>query len=172
MLTPSGPEEPSPEFTKKVKRLVYSEHRRQGEYSAWHLAKKYGTTAMSLQTTNSEEMIILYPGMKVGVHNKDGMLYEVKKDSARPSDEIVGRFSIGIPGPLSASRESVVAVQPSPRAGAFGRIHLRARGQRLLLPKISMSLRHLPLPLRRRGPTRISSRFGYRYHPILKRRRP
>ncbi len=169
VLTPSGPEEPSPEFFKKVKKLVYSEHRiAKGEYSAWHLAKKYGTTAMSLQTTKGEEMLILYPGMKVWVHNKDGMLYEVKKDS-QTLDEIVGRFHRE-PRAAQRFKESVVAANRLPGRALLGEFTFE-RGQRLLLPKISMVFDTYRFPFAGGGPTRISSRFGYRYHPILQRRK-
>ena len=64
-LTPAGDVEPPPELLKRVKRLLYFDHRIvKGEYSAWHLAKKYGTTAMALQATKGDEMIILFPGQR------------------------------------------------------------------------------------------------------------
>ena len=95
VLTPAGPEEPQPEVFRKLKRLVWATHKvSKGEYSSSYVAKLYGTTVMSLQATNHDELYLLGSGRKLVVHNKDGMLYEVKKDS-ETLGHIVARFKRG-----------------------------------------------------------------------------
>ncbi|MEK7858980.1 MAG: M23 family metallopeptidase [Elusimicrobiota bacterium] len=169
VLTPAGPEEPDPAVFTRVKRLLYADHKvAKGEYSAWHLAKNYGTTAMSLQTTNNDELILLYPGKKVVVHNKEGLLYEVKKDS-ETLERIVSKFHRD-PREAQKFRESVVLVNRLPGSALLGDYEF-SRGARLLLPKISMSFDTYRFPFESAGAPRISSRFGARYHPVLKRRR-
>ena len=95
VLTPAGPEEPPPDVFRKVKRLLWAVHKvAKGEYSAYYLAKLYGTTVMSLQTTNHDELYLLGNGRRVVVHNREGELYEVKKDS-ETLDRVVAKFKAG-----------------------------------------------------------------------------
>lgn len=167
MLIAPGPEEPSPEVFKGLKRLVYADHKvKKGEYSSWHLAKAYGTNSMSLQTTNGHEMLILHPGMKVVVHNKDGMLYEVKRDG-ETLDEIVARHHKERKAALRF-KESVITANRLP-ASALLDDHEFSKGTRLLLPKVTMVFDTYRFPFMGSGWPRISSRFGRRYHPVLKR---
>lgn len=169
VLTPSGPDEPSPELFQRLKRLVYSEHVIQkGEYSAWHLAKLYGTTAMSLQSTNNDELLVLGPGRRVMVHNKNGLLYEVKKAS-ETLDQIVGRYHRD---PLQAVKfkQTIVEVNRLPGTALLGPYELE-RGDRILLPKVQIPFDTYHFPFQGWGWGKISSRFGSRYHPVLKRRK-
>jgi murein DD-endopeptidase MepM/ murein hydrolase activator NlpD len=167
VLTPAGPEEASPELYRSVKKLVYGTHKVQkGEYSAGTIAKTYGTTTMSLQTSNNNELIYISPGMKLVVHNKEGMLYEVKKP-AEKLDAIVARFHRE-PRMAAKFKETVVAVNRLPGIALLSDYEL-AKGSRLLLPKVTMSFDTYRFPLD--GAIRISSRFGTRYHPILKRKK-
>lgn len=168
VLTPSGPEEPDPQVFAKIKRLVYASHKVQkGEYSAFNLAKTYNTTSMSLQTTNNDELILLYPGKRVTVHNKDGMLYEVKKGS-ETLDAIVNRFKRG-PAERKAFKESVVIANKLPGSALLDEFTFD-KGDRILLPKISMAFDTYRIPVDLGG-MRISSRYGYRTHPITKRKK-
>lgn len=169
VLTPAGPAEPSPEAFRKLKRLVYAEHKvLKGEYSAWHLAKIYNTTAMSLQTTNNDELILLYPGKKVVVHNKDGLLYEVKKDSESLS-QIVAKYRRDKEG-ARKFRESVILANAMPGSAFLEDLEF-PKGTRLLLPKVQISFDTYRFPFESAGWARISSRFGSRLHPVTKVRR-
>lgn len=166
VLTPSGPPEPDPEVFKKIKSLVYAEHKVQkGEYSAWHLAKTYNTTAMSLQTTNNDELILLYPGKKVTVHNKDGLLYEVKKGS-ETLDAIVNRFRRDAKE-RKALKDSVIIVNKLPGSALLQEFTF-SKGDRVLLPKISIAFDTYRIPVEG---VRVSSRFGFRTHPITKKKK-
>jgi len=167
VLTPAGPEEPSPELFRRLRRLVYAEHRiLPGEYSAWHLARLYGTTAMSLQATNNDEMLLLSPGRRVVVHNKAGQLYEVRRASETLS-RIVAKYHRDSRQALRF-RESIVAANGLPGSALLGDYEF-TRGQRLLLPKVTVTFDTYRFPFQGYGWGRISSRFGTRYHPILKR---
>jgi murein DD-endopeptidase MepM/ murein hydrolase activator NlpD len=169
LLTPAGPLEPVPEVFGKLKRLVYAEHRVvKGEYSAWHLAKLYNTTAMSLQTTNNDELILLYPGKKVVVHNKDGLLYEVKKDSESLS-QIVAKYRKN-KEEARKFRESVILANELPGSAFLGEVEL-GKGSRVLLPKVQISFDTYRFPFESAGWARISSRFGSRMHPVTKIKR-
>lgn len=168
VLTPAGPEEPDPVVFEKLHRLVFAEHKvRKGEYSAWHLAKTYNTTAMSLQTTNNDELILLYPGKKVTVHNKDGLLYEVKK-ATETLNSIVSRFHRE-KAARDRFKESVVIANKLPAAALLGDWEFE-KGERLLLPKITMTFDTYRFPFAG-GWARVSSRFGSRTHPVTKVRK-
>lgn len=168
VLTPAGPDEPSPEVFAKVRRLVYADHKvRKGEYSAWHLAKTYHTTAMSLQTTNNDELILLYPGKKVVVHNKDGLLYEVKKGS-ETLNQIVAKYHRE-KAARERFKESVVVANKLPASALLGDWEFE-KGERILLPKITMTFDTYRFPFAG-GWARVSSRFGSRTHPVTKVRR-
>ncbi|MBI5209394.1 MAG: M23 family metallopeptidase [Elusimicrobia bacterium] len=169
VLTPAGPEEPSPEVFRLVKRLIYAEHKIvKGEYSAWHLAKAYGTTAMALQSTRGDEMIILYPGMKVMVHNKDGMLYQVKGER-ETLEGVIARFQ---PDPHAARKfkEAVIQANSFPASAMLGPFPLE-KGELVLLPKVRVNFDTFRFPFAEAGWHRVSSRFGMRTHPVLGRRR-
>lgn len=169
VLTPAGPEEPSPELFAKLKRLVWAEHTIQkGEYSAWHLAQKYNTTAMSLQATNNEELLILNPGRKITVHNKNGSLYQVRK-SSETLDQIVAKYHRDRAAALKF-KESIVVANKLPGSALLGEYEFR-KGDRVLLPKVTVTFDTYRFPFEGFGWGRISSRFGARYHPLLKRRK-
>ena len=167
VLTPAGPEEPAPEVFRKIRRLVFAEHKvAKGQYSAGQLANLYGTTMMSLQATNNEELLVLYPGKKVMVHNKVGELYEVKK-TTESLNAIVAKFHRER-RPALVFKESIVVANKLPGSALLGDYEF-GKGSRILLPKVKVSFDTYRFPFQGFGWGRISSRFGSRYHPILKR---
>ncbi|MFA6316053.1 MAG: peptidoglycan DD-metalloendopeptidase family protein [Elusimicrobiota bacterium] len=166
VLTPAGDEEPPPELLKKVKRLLYFEHKiGKGEYSAWHLAKKYGTTAMALQATKGDEMIILFPGQKVTVLNKDGMLYRTKKEG-ETLDSVIARYHKE-ERTAHRYREMVVTMNRLPASAMLGEYRL-PKDRSLVLPSVRINFDTYRFPFEG-GWARISSRFGKRFHPVLGR---
>lgn len=176
VLTPAGPEEPPAEMFRRVKRLLYAEHKvAAGERSVRDLAKAYGSPGIKiedmitgLQSTNNREMLELYSGMKVIVHNKDGLLYEVKKAS-ETLNRIVARYHRE-PRAAMKFKESIVAINRLPGI-ALADDYEFLKGSRVLLPKVPVSFDTYRFPFMTTGWPRISSRFGSRYHPILKRRK-
>jgi murein DD-endopeptidase MepM/ murein hydrolase activator NlpD len=167
VLTPAGPAEPSPELIRSLDRLVWTQHSViKGEYGAEQIAKKYGTTAMSLQVTNNDELYVLNPGRKMIVLNKNGQLYEVKK-ATETLDRIIATVHRD-KAQAFKYKQLVVAVNRLPGVALLEDYEL-VKGQRLLLPNVTRSWDSYHFPIV--GPIRISSGFGSRYHPLLKRRR-
>ncbi|MEQ1918975.1 MAG: M23 family metallopeptidase [Elusimicrobiota bacterium] len=169
VLTPPGPDEPNPEIMAKSRRLMYGEHRvRKGETWVGNLAKSYGSNLAAFQATNNNEFVLMYPGMRMTVFNGDGLLYEVRKDS-ETLDGIVARFKSG-------SEERFKFKDLVIKANNFPGIALLEpfgfeRGDRVLLPGIRINFDTYRFPFESQATPRISSRFGSRYHPVLKRRR-
>jgi len=167
VLTPAGPEEPQPEVFRKVKRLLWAVHKvAKGEYSASYLAKLYGTTVMSLQTTNHDELYLLGNGRRIVVHNREGELYEVRKDS-ETLDHIVAKFKEGAQS-RRQFKEWIVQANGLPGYALLDDYEFE-KGERVLLPglKINFDTYHFPFD----RISRLSSSFGLRKHPILGTRR-
>ncbi len=170
VLTPAGPDEPDPAVFNRLNRLVYTVHKvRKGEYSLNQLAKEYHTNTMSLQTTNNDELLILNPGRKVVVHNRDGQLYEVKKDS-ETLEQIVAKFYGGDAKRRAQAKELLVLTNKLPGAALVNGYEF-PKGAHLLLPNRKIDFDTFHFPFQGWGWGRISSTFGNRYHPILKRTR-
>jgi len=171
VLTAPGPDEPSPEVLARSRRLLYAEHRvGEGETSAAALAKSYGSTLSAFQVTNDKEFERLYPGMRVIVLNRDGELFEVRKASVT-LDWFVKRFGPG--GGEDAKRrfrEVLVRANNLPGIALLAPYELD-KGDRLLIPGMKASFDTYRFPFESQAWPRISSRFGYRFHPILKKRR-
>ena len=169
VLTPPGPEEANPDVLAKSRRLLYGEHRvRKGEPWIGNLAKSYGSNLGAFQATNNNEFVLMYPGMRMTVFNGDGMLYEVRKDS-ETLDAIVAKYKSGA-DERRKFKERVV------KANNFSGVALLEpfgfdRGDRVLLPGIRINFDTYRFPFESQATPRISSRFGSRYHPVLKRRR-
>ncbi len=169
VLTPPGPDEANPEVLAKSRRLLYGEHRvRKGEPWVGNVAKSYGSNLASFQATNNNEFVLMYPGMRMTVYNGDGQLYEVRKDS-ETLDAIVAKLKSGA-DERRKYKEIVV------KANNFSGVALLEpfsfeRGDRILLPGIRINFDTYRFPFESQATPRISSRFGSRYHPVLKRRR-
>ncbi|MBI5246461.1 MAG: M23 family metallopeptidase [Elusimicrobia bacterium] len=169
VLTPPGPDESNPEVLAKSKRLLYAEHKVQkGEGWVGNLAKSYGTTLAALQATNNNEFVLMYPGMRMVVHNHDGQLYEVRKDS-ETLDAIVAKFKVGAEERLKF-KELVVRANMLPGIALLESYEFE-RGDRVLIPGVRINFDTYRFPFESQAFPRISSRFGSRYHPVLKRRR-
>jgi len=146
VLTAPGPDEPPAEALARGRRLLYAEHRvRRGEYWAGRIAKSYGTTLSALQATNNNEFMLMYPGMKVTVLNRDGQLYEVRKAS-ETLDQIVSKFRVG-----------------TEQRRQFKELIVRANN----LPGIALLAPYEFDRVESQSWPKISSRFGYRFHPVL-----
>ncbi len=169
VLTPPGPDEPNPEVMAKSRRLMYGEHKVQkGEPWIGNLAKAYGSTLSAFQSTNNNEFMLMYPGMRMTVLNRDGQLYEVRKDS-ETLDSIVARFHAGAEE-RRKFKEVMVRANNLPGIALLEPYEFE-RGDRLLVPGVKINFDTYRFPFESQAFPRISSRFGSRYHPVLKRRR-
>ncbi|MDE2510302.1 MAG: M23 family metallopeptidase [Elusimicrobia bacterium] len=169
VLTAPGPDEPNPEVMAKSRRLLYGEHRlRKGEGGASVLAKEYGTTLGAMQATNNNEFVLMYPGMRITVLNRDGQLYEVRKAS-ETLDQIIARFKVGAVE-RRKFKELVVRANNYPGIALLAPYELD-RGDRVLIPGIRVNFDTYRFPFESQVRPRISSPFGYRFHPILHKAR-
>ncbi|NNN07116.1 MAG: M23 family metallopeptidase [Elusimicrobia bacterium] len=169
VLTSPGPDEPSPEVFAKSRRLLYGVHRvAKGETSAARLAKAYGCALTTLQATNNNEFFLMYPGMRVTVLNRDGELYTVHRDS-ETLDQVVAKFRSGAAA-RRAFKELVVRANDLPGIALLAPFVLE-RGDHLLIPGIKVRFDTYRFPFQSASWPRISSGFGYRFHPILHRMR-
>jgi murein DD-endopeptidase MepM/ murein hydrolase activator NlpD len=169
VLTPAGPEQPRPEVLARSRRLLWAEHRiAKGEGYIGNVAKSYGTTLMSLQTTNNNEFVLTYPGMRLTVLNRDGHLYEVRKAS-ETLDQIVAKYHVGAEA-RRRYKELVVRLNGLPGIALLEPYEF-TKGDRLVLPGIKINFDTYRVPFATQAWGRISSRFGYRFHPVKRVRR-
>lgn len=169
VLTPAGPDEPRPEVLAKSRRLLYAEHRlAKGEGSAGSVAKAYGTTLTALQATNNNEFVLMYPGMRMTVLNRDGMLYEVKR-SSETLDSIVARHRVGAEE-RRKFKELLVRINDLPGVALLAPYEFD-KGTRLVIPGIKINFDTYRVPFETQSWGRISSRFGYRFHPVKRIRK-
>ena len=169
VLTAPGPEEPRPEILAASRRLMWSEHKVQkGEGWIGNLAKSYGSTLTAFQATNNNEFVLMYPGMRMTVLNRDGQLYEVKKDS-ETLDAIIAKFKVGT-DERRKFKEVVVRANNFPGVALLEPFEFE-HGDRVLIPGIRINFDTYRFPFESQARPRISSGFGSRYHPVLKRRR-
>ncbi len=169
VLTPAGPDEPRPEVLATSRRVLYAEHRvGKGEGYAGNIAKAYGTTLTALQSTNNNEFVLMYPGMRMTVLNRDGMLYEVKKAS-ETLDGVVARHRVGAED-RRKFKELLVSLNGLPGSALIAPYELE-KGTRLVIPGIKINFDTYRVPFATQSWGRISSRFGYRFHPVKRVRK-
>jgi murein DD-endopeptidase MepM/ murein hydrolase activator NlpD len=167
VLTAPGPDEVSAEVLAKSRRLLYADHRVQkGEVSATALAKAYGTTLGAMQATNNNEFVLMYPGMRMTVLNRDGQLYQVHKDS-ETLDQVVAKFQRGA-DERRKFKEVLVRANNLPGIALLAPYELD-KGTRLLIPGVKVNFDTYRFPFESQARPAISSPFGYRFHPILHR---
>ncbi len=165
VLTPPGPAEPPPEAFRKIPRLINARHKVVNGDNVRSIATAYGTDVRSLQSTNSNEFIFMSRGGYIRVHNGKGLLYEVTANG-ETLDGIAGRY-LAKGRDLKSFRAEIVEDNDLPPSALLVN-HKFMKGERVYLPDVYVDLDTYHMPLRNYG--RISSSFGMRYHPILKRK--
>ena len=169
VLTPAGRAEPDLEFLRGLSPLAYAQHTlTKQEQSVAALAKACGTTLNSLQATNGNELVLVTPGTRITVQNRQGMLYRVRGDG-ETLDEIVRRYRRDAAG-FSALKQKVIEANSLPGIALLEPYEFQP-GDMVLLPGVSVDFDTYRFPFAQPGWHRISSSFGNRMHPILHYRR-
>lgn len=165
VLTPAGPAEPPPEAFRGIPRLLHARHKVLNGENIRTIAADYGTDVRSLQSTNNNEFIFLTKGGYMRVHNGRGYLYEVTADG-ETLEGLARRFR---PKEMTLAdfKASVIKDNELPALAMLSPYKFR-KGDRVRLPSVYLNLDTYRMPLSYFS--RISSNFGVRYHPILKRR--
>ena len=161
--TEAGPAAPRPEAFRALDVLLQAKHRISSSESINNIARTYGTSVKSLQSTNQNEFIVMRPGGYIRVMNKTGFLYEVTA-KAESLESIIGRYSHN--GNKEDFRRKVVEENNLPPSALLTNPRL-TKGNYLLLPDTYITIDSYHMPME--GALRISSGFGYRNHPVLHR---
>ena len=166
VLGAPGPSEPPPEVFQKVPRLIHARHKVVKNENIRSISAQYGTDTRSLQSTNNNEFIYITRGGYMRVYNRRGLLYEV----GGPGETLNGLVSRFKPktGEAKAFKEMVIRDNNLPPSAMLGNYKFTA-GDRIFLAAVYLNLDTYRLPFND-GRVRISSNFGYRYHPVLHRR--
>ncbi|HNW44891.1 MAG TPA: M23 family metallopeptidase [Elusimicrobiales bacterium] len=165
VLTPPGPAAPPPEAFKLIPRLIHTRYKVTKGDNVRSLASAYGTDVRSLQSTNSNEFIFMSRGGYIRLHNGHGLLYEVT-GANETLNGIAARYAAK-GRDLRAFKAEIVQDNGLPPSALLVN-HKFSKGDRVFLPQVYVDLDTYRMPLRSFG--RISSSFGMRYHPVLKRR--
>ena len=166
VLTPPGPAEPLPEVFQKVPRLIHARHKVAKGEDIRTLAARYATDVRSLQSTNNNEFIFLSRGGYIRVYNGRGLLYEVT-GAGETLNGLAARFKPKA-GDFKNFKELLIKDNNLPPSAMLGNYKFK-KGDRIFLAAVYLNLDTYRLPFNS-GRIRISSPFGYRYHPILHRR--
>ncbi len=164
VLTPPGPAEPPAEAFRKIPRLIHARHKVLKGENIRTIAANYSTDIRSLQSTNNNEFIFISKGGYIRVHNGRGCLYEVGVDD-ETLEGISRRFKPR-EADLKDFKTAVIRENKLPAVAMLLPYKFK-KGDRLQLPGVYLNLDtyRMPLPYY----SRVSSSFGMRYHPVLKR---
>lgn len=151
-------ESDSRKIIRQIESLVAKKHSVQRDEWLEKIAKEYGVDPLYIRSTNNLEDKLLRPNQQIIVQNKKGMVHIAKKDELLES--VLKRYE-----KLGAKREEILSVNPLDEMTFFknGELVLE-EGSKLWIPNARLSFPFLSMPVRAR---RISSRFGFRRHPIL-----
>jgi len=162
--TSGGPVSPEPETFRKLSCLVQGRHKIAPGETIVSIAKKYGTDVRSLQSTNHNEFVVMRGGGYIRVMNRKGFLYEVTAREEK-LDSIIARYRRSeTTGDL---KRKVINENRLPPSAMIEPLKLE-KGEHLLLPDVFVPVDGYHIPLD--GGWRVSSGFGYRRHPVLRRR--
>jgi len=165
VLTPPGPAAPPPEAFKAIGRFIHTRYKVAKGDNVRSLASAYGTDVRSLQSTNSNEFIFMSRGGYIRVHNGHGLLYEVT-GAGETLNGIAARYVVK-GRDLRAFKAEIVQENGLPPSSLLVNYKF-SKGDRVYLPAVYLDLDTYRMPLR--NFSRVSSRFGMRFHPVLKRK--
>lgn len=127
------------------------------------IAQNYGVPAIFIRSTNNLEDPLLRPNQQILVHNKKGMVHQV-----RGEDELLENI-LKTYEKMGSNRSKIFASNPLDEVTYIkeGAIYV-VEGTKLWIPDARRSFPFLASPVHF---SRISSGFGFRRHPVLKVRR-
>ncbi|MEK7287376.1 MAG: M23 family metallopeptidase [Elusimicrobiota bacterium] len=162
----------SPDEFKRIQRLVWTYHYVKNNDNIWKLAMGYGTSAESLQSSNAAELIWMKPGSSIVVLNKRGTLHRVRiKNNQAETLGDVARFYKGKNFTAEQKlKEEIVLANRLPGHALLTDFELNP-GSHLLIPNTYLEFDTFRIPFKFWNLPRVSSGFGMRYHPLLKRKR-
>ncbi len=142
--------------------LIVKNHTVGGSEWLEKLAVDFGAPALYLRSTNNLEDSSLRPMQKLLVYNKKGMVHLAK--AGEPVDQVIKFYE-----KFGAKKEKILASNDwdeiaEVRDGVF----FLKEGAKLWVPDARKSF---PIFFRPVAWSRISSRFGFRRHPVLKTKR-
>ncbi len=149
---------PDPKLFTSLDRLLVTTVKVKPGDHLWSLAKSYGTTWDSIRSTNKLDSVTLSPGQKITIHNHKGMIYRVGTGHSKSLQDVARLFRQdptvlaminGLPGVSLLS-------------GEF------KSGEAVFIPNSLLKFPDYILPV---GWGPFSSKFGVRFHPLLKYRR-
>lgn len=161
-----------PEELKKIRRLIWARHQIKPTDNIWKLAMNYGTSVESIQSSNAAELIWMKPGSDIVVLNKRGTLHHVKQKNGQGETladvaRLYGRRDNAAEQKLKAE---IVKANSFPGYALLADFELNP-GSYLLIPDTYLEFDTFRIPFKYWHYPRISSGFGLRYHPILKRKK-
>jgi len=169
ILTPAGPASVTQETYRKLNRLIYGSHQVQPGESAWSIASLYGTDMESIQSTNGEELILIHPQNTITVQNQKGTLHKVLENRERNGGETLSEITQRYqkdPKALQALKEKIIQANQLPGVALLTDIELPP-DQRLIIPGTYLEFDTYRFPFNSGRVSRVSSRFGPRWHPLL-----
>ncbi|MEW5950800.1 MAG: M23 family metallopeptidase [Elusimicrobia bacterium] len=157
--------EPPAEAFRKIPRFLYGNHKLKKGETVSSLASAYSTDIKSIQSANRNEFILMPYGASVKIHNGRGLLYETYKEG-ESFNSLISRF-------CPKGEKPEIFAEKTAKANGFPASYIIEnkkfpKGQKIILPGVYVNLDTYRIPVN--GFVRISSGYGNRFHPILKRR--
>ncbi len=140
----------SPSVVSKLEPLVITEHTVNKNENIWSIARLYGTNVLTIRSINNLQSTLIYPGQRLKIINKRGLLHKVSKGETL--------FTI--------SSKYKVPIERIIEANESGLGFSLDEGDTLFIPKAYVVFHDFIFPVR----GRVTSRFGWRVHPIFRRR--
>ncbi|MBI4370596.1 MAG: M23 family metallopeptidase [Elusimicrobia bacterium] len=160
-----------PAEIKRINRFIWASHEIRPSDNIWKLASSYGTTVESLQSSNSSELIWMKPGHNLIVQNRKGTLHYVKSKDGRGQslEQILRQYRSGNEARQRNLREDIVEANRLP-GWALLRDYEFVPDEVVLIPGVYLEFDTFRVPFKHVS-LRVSSGFGSRYHPVLKRKK-
>lgn len=162
---PAGPRPETFQALGEIGRVVVGQHEVRPEDTLSSIAATYGSTADYLRSTNHLESTKLAPGKTLLVHSGKGMLYQVRGARGRAESlrQIAARYNRKAVDIARANRLPGVALLDGSTL---------TEGRVLFLPGVRLRFTDYMVPVAWvPGKRMISSGFGVRRHPVLRKRK-
>lgn len=162
LLVPVMIEEHNIDITKLEKkqrrnRVLYATYIVQSNDTLWSISRKFKITLSTIISANNLTTNIVKPGMSLKIPNQKGIVYKVKKGETLWN--IAKAFNISLNKIKEVNEISTSIIRP---------------GEKLFIPGVSLTkeiacFKNFSKNFIKPIVGRITSNFGYRFHPILGR---